>query len=71
MKAEDYVNQDNWPNDLMSAREFAREAILAWTWKKKAPERLAQVNRAKTIKRLQEIVAYAVLAGEGNSVIKY
>lgn len=70
MKLEDYVNAANWPTDLEAAKEFAREAVTQWQWKEKAPKFLGEIDRATSIKRVQEIVIYPILSGEGNAVLK-
>lgn len=66
-----YADQSNWPNTLDDARLFAHEAISNFKWKKKAPEFKAKIDRAKNVKRVQEVVIYALLSGEGNAVIKF
>jgi len=65
-----FVNQNNWPKELEDAREFARDAVMNWKWKEKSPMFLAQIDNAKTVKRLQEIVIFPLLSGEGMKVIK-
>lgn len=65
-----YANQANWPSDLNAAKDFAREAVTTWKWKEKAPKFLAEIDEARTIKRLQEIVIYPLLSGEGMKAIK-
>jgi len=67
---EHYVNAANWPSDVEAAREFAREAINRWAFKEKAPKFLAQIDKASTVKRLQEIVIYPLLSGEGLGVVR-
>lgn len=65
-----YVNQANWPTELAQAKEFAKEAVTTWKWKEKAPKFIAEIERATTVKRLQEIVIYPLLSGEGLKAIK-
>lgn len=67
---EKYAAAANWPSDLSAAKEFARQAINEWDFKQKAPEFLAKIDRATTIKRLQELIIYSMLSGQGHGVIK-
>lgn len=70
MNTKRYIDQTNWPTDLEKAKQFAREAVGEWKWKDKAPKFLRQIDRATSVKRLQEIVIYPLLSGEGLAVIK-
>lgn len=65
-----YVDQANWPTEFTDAKMFAVQAITDWTFEAKRPKFLAQIEKATTIKRLQEIVIYPLLSGEGMKVIK-
>ena len=65
-----YANKKNWPLDLEEARKFAQEAIHQWNWPEKAPKFLALIDQAPTIKRMQELVLYPMLSGEGAAVIR-
>jgi len=65
-----YVNAKNWPKELEAAKEFARNAILTFQWKKKAPKFLAAIDNASTVKRVQQIVINPILSGEGIGVVK-
>lgn len=67
---EQYANKDTWPKDLPAAKEYARQAVNEFQWKDKVPELLAEIDKATRIARLQEIVIYPLLSGEGNFVIK-
>lgn len=69
MSLEYYADQNNWPSDLSDAKEFGKDALKDWKWKKKAPIFMAQIDRAKTVKRIQELVIYTLLSGEGLKVI--
>jgi len=70
MSLDQYVNASNWPTDLEEAKTFAREAIEQFKWKEKVPGFLRQVDKATTVARLQEIVIYPLMSGEGLKVIK-
>lgn len=65
-----YANKDNWPSDLVLAKEFAKQAIKEWDFKEKAPRFIAQIEAAPTVKRVQELTLYPLLSGEGLKVIK-
>jgi len=69
-RLEDFINQDNWPTDLVAAKEFASEAIRKWKWKEKAPKYLARISRATNVQELQRLVVNTLLSGEGQSVIR-
>lgn len=65
-----YVNASNWPTTLAEAKTFGEEAITAWAWKEKAPRFIKQINKATSVKRIQELVIYPLLSGEGLGVVK-
>ena len=65
-----YVSEVNWPNELEPARDFARQAVSEWKWKDKSEKILREIEKAGTIKRLQQLVIYPILSGEGIGVIK-
>lgn len=65
-----YVNEANWPTDLEAAKEFAKEAVLKWQWNEKKPRFIAKIDRARTVKQVQELLIYPLLSGEGMGVIK-
>jgi len=65
-----YVDDRNWPQDLDEAKEFAAEAIEAWAFKDKQEKFLMEINACSTLKRVQELVIYPLLSGEGIGVIK-
>jgi hypothetical protein len=65
---EKYANSANWPNTLGECKTFATEAVQTWKWKKKAPEFIKEIEGATSIKRVQEIVIYPLLSGEGLAV---
>ena len=70
MNLEDYANASNWPTSLEEAKQFAHDAISHFKWKNKIPVFAQQIETATTIKRLQEIVIYPILSGEGMKSIK-
>lgn len=65
-----YVNAANWPSDLEAAKDLARESISKWKFQDKAPKFLREVDKARTVGRLQEIAIYPLLSGAGLGVIK-
>lgn len=65
-----YVNEANWPKGLDEAKAFGVEGITAWAWKEKAPKFIMQINRATSVKRVQQLVIFPLLSGEGLGVIK-
>lgn len=67
---EHYVNEANWPKGLDEAKAFGVEGITAWAWKDKAPKFIMQINRATSVKRVQQLVIFPLLSGEGLGVIK-
>lgn len=64
-----YVDESNWPSTLEEAKQFAREALEAWAYKDKVPQFLEEVDKATSILRVQKIVVYPLLSGEGLGVI--
>ena len=67
---ETYADQSNWPTDLEAAKAFAHEAIAVWKWQQKAPYYKALVDQATSVKRVQEVIIYPLLSGEGIGVIR-
>lgn len=65
-----YVNAANWPTDLAEAKAFGEEAVTAWAWKEKAPKFIREINNATSVRRIQTLVIYPLLSGEGLAVVK-
>ena len=65
-----FVNKNNWPQDLEYARAFAHEAVNTWKWKRKSETIKQEIDAATSVARLQQLVIYPLLSGEGLTVIK-
>ena len=63
------IQSISWPEDLLEAKEIARKLFATWQWKKKRPMFDGELERATNVKRVQELVYYTYLSGDGNGVI--
>ena len=63
------IQSISWPTDLLEAKEVARKIFANWQWKKKRPQFDGELERATNVKRVQELVYYTYLSGDGNGVI--
>jgi hypothetical protein len=70
MSLEQYVDASTWPTDLAEAKEYGKTAVNQFKWKEKVPTFLDQIDKASSVKRVQEIVIYPLLSGEGLGVVK-
>lgn len=66
-----YINKDNWPKDLPSAKVFANEAVQNFKFKQKIPAFQRDIAKAPSVEKLQFMVVNALMSGEGLSVVRY
>ena len=66
-----FVDRANWPDDLNKAKAFAQQAFKQFQWKEKIPQFLSELDRADTVEKVQQLVIYPLLSGEGLQVIKF
>lgn len=65
-----YVNKDNWPTDLEQAKKFGIEASSKWKWKNKSERFIEEIKNCSSVTRVQQLVIFPLLSGDGLKVIK-
>ena len=65
-----YIDQNNWPDNLEDAKVFANDAVDNFKYKDKAPAFKRYIALSRSIEKLQFMIINAMLSGENMGVVK-